>query len=100
MADPAAVKRALARLAIDGADDANVVARAVACVDDLSAAAAFAESGGVDRLRRTLETRPDPDPDGERALRAFECYRAACRSVSPRSRKGFTRRPEREGRMK
>ncbi|WP_254537700.1 hypothetical protein [Halomarina litorea] len=80
MADPAAVKRALARLARGEASpqERPVVARAVAAVEDLPAAAAFAESGGVERLRETLAAQSSPDPAGERALRAFERYRAAC----------------------
>lgn len=77
MADPdpdpdlRAAKRALADLAVR-----DPVERAVGAVDDLETAARFAESGGVERLRRTLERR-DREA-GRRALAAFERYRAAC----------------------
>jgi hypothetical protein len=77
--DPDAVKRALARLAAGDDRRVRTVARAVAAVDDLSAAAAFAESGGVERLRAVLAEVSEPDPAGRRALGAFERYRNACR---------------------
>jgi len=71
MADPDAVKRALAELALR-----DPVERATAAVGDLEAAARFAESGGVERLRTSLERRDSPT--GERVLARFERYRAVC----------------------
>ncbi|MFC7155234.1 hypothetical protein ACFQPA_07165 [Halomarina halobia] len=87
MADPVAVKRALARLAASPNRDRTVVERAVAARGDVALAAAFVESVGLPRLRRAVACGPagegregcDPGDEGRAALRAFERYRAAAR---------------------
>ena len=68
---------ALRRLA--GDDDATVVRRAAAAVDDLDAAAAFVEEVGLDRLAVAVEAVREPTlrAEGTRALAEFERFRAA-----------------------
>jgi hypothetical protein len=71
------VKASLRRLA--DTDDATVIARADAAVDDLEKAAAFVDSVGLDRLEAATEATDDPTrrERGERALEAFRRFRAA-----------------------
>ena len=68
---------ALRRLA--GDDDAMVVRRAAAAVDDLDAAATFVEEVGLDRLEVAVEAVQEPTlrAQGSRALAEFERFRAA-----------------------
>ena len=68
---------ALRRLA--GDDDATVVRRATAGVEDLEAAAAFVEEVGLDRLEVAVEAVQEPTlrAEGTRALEAFGRFRAA-----------------------
>jgi hypothetical protein len=75
--DEPAVRTALSRLAHP--DDATVIARADAAVDDLEKAAAFVDSGGLDRLEAAIRATDDPTrrEHGERALEAFRRFRAA-----------------------
>ena len=75
--DPDRARIALRRLA--GDDDATVVRRAAAAVDDLDAAAAFVEEVGLDRLAVAVEAVREPTlrAEGTRALAEFERFRAA-----------------------
>jgi hypothetical protein len=75
--DESAVRTALSRLA--DPDDATVIARADAAVDDLEKAAAFVDSVGLDRLEAAVEATDDPTcrQRGQRALEAFRRFRAA-----------------------
>ena len=82
MAEPVAVKRALARLASGADADRAVVVAADTAVDDLDAAVAFAADVGVPRLAVAVERQraagnADVVARGERALRAFRRYRRA-----------------------
>ncbi|QLD86650.1 hypothetical protein HWV23_13245 [Natronomonas halophila] len=71
------VKASLRRLT--DTDDATVIARADAAIDDLDKAAAFVESVGLDRLEAAVEATEAPTrrETGERALEAFRRFRAA-----------------------
>jgi len=80
----------------------TTVDRAVAATDDIEAAAAFAEAGGVERLRRAVATAERRDDDrtaraGRRALAAFERLRRAARGreSSDEERPGFRLHPAR-----
>ena len=91
--DPDRARIALRRLA--GDDDATVVRRAVAAVDDLDAAAAFVEEVGLDRLEVAVEAVQEPTlrAEGTRALSEFERFRAAANGdIEP----GDLREPPRE----
>jgi hypothetical protein len=77
------VKATLARIA--GPSPETVVQRAAAAVDDLDAAVAFVEDGGLADLQQAIESTAEPDVRrrGERALSAFRQFRAAARGESP-----------------
>ncbi|WP_254543700.1 hypothetical protein [Halomarina pelagica] len=64
MADPVAVKRALARLAAPTDHDRTVVERAVAAREDIERAATFVESVGLPRLRRAVARTPGEEREG------------------------------------
>ncbi|MFC6836199.1 hypothetical protein [Halomarina ordinaria] len=101
MADPTAVKRALARLAAPHEADRTVVERADAARRDLERAATFVERVGLPRLRRAVDRLDGAERgiargrDDERgrdaevgraALAAFERYRAVARGERGRER--------------
>ena len=77
------LKAALGHLA--GTDCRTVIERAEAAVDDLEAAAGFAERVGLGELERAIETAEDPElrARGERALSAFRRFRTAAVGDSP-----------------
>lgn len=87
MADSAAVKCALARLATEASTDRAVIESAAAGVADIESAAAFVDDVGIahlamaiERQRRAGETKYVAQ--GERALAAFRRYRTAAARVS------------------
>ncbi|WP_248897672.1 hypothetical protein [Haloplanus halobius] len=85
MTDAADVRAALRALATDDAPDARpstIIADAVAALDDVHAAAAFVDDGGLPRLRRAIEATDRAGDDatarrGRRALAAIERCRGA-----------------------
>jgi hypothetical protein len=82
MAEPAAVKRALARLAAGRDADRAVIEAADAAREDIEAAAAFREEVGLARLAVAIERqrrfgREGLVARGERAREAFRRFRGA-----------------------
>jgi hypothetical protein len=72
-------KASLRRLA--GPSDAAVVERAASAIEDVTAAAAFVDAVGLDRLEAAVSATDDPavEARGRAALEAFERFRRAAR---------------------
>jgi hypothetical protein len=100
MADSAAVKRALSRLATDTNTDRVVIENAAAGIDDLDRAATFLDGIGlsqlalaVERQRRVGET--GDVAKGEHALCVFRRYRAVATTTDELAHSfRFRRTPE------